>query len=65
MASAWTDFVDLIREQPLVLEGILAILLFVAVLLVFRRLRLIGEELERRKALGEYVRGLDEFLRGE
>ena len=65
VASAWTDFVELIREQPLVLEGILAILLFAAVLLVFRRLRLIGEELERRKALGDYVRGLDEFLRGE
>jgi lipopolysaccharide biosynthesis regulator YciM len=64
-ASIWTDFRDLIREQPLVLEGIAAVLLFVVILLVFRRVRLIAAELERRKALGEYVRGLDEFLRGD
>ncbi|MGH7162765.1 MAG: tetratricopeptide repeat protein, partial [Planctomycetota bacterium] len=58
----WADLRDLLRE-PLILEGLVAILLFVAALLVFRRIRRIAEELERRKALAEYVRGLDEFLR--
>jgi len=65
VATFWTDFLALLRDNPLFLEGLLGLLLFVFAMLAFRRLRLIAEELERRKALGEYVRGLDEFLRGE
>ncbi len=51
--------------NPLALEGILALALFVGAILAFRRLRLVAAELERRKSLGDYVRGLDEFLRGD
>jgi len=65
LASAWDDFVTLLKEHPLVLEGIVVVLLFTFVLLLFRRVRLVAEELERRKELGDYVRGLDEFLRGD
>jgi len=57
-------YLEYLRE-PLVIEAIVAVALFVAVLLAFRRIRLVAEELERRKALAEYVRGLDEFLRGD
>jgi lipopolysaccharide biosynthesis regulator YciM len=52
-------------SNPLAIEAIAAILLFVGILLVFRRIRRVAEELERRRALGDYVRGLDEFLRGD
>jgi lipopolysaccharide biosynthesis regulator YciM len=51
--------------NPLVLEGIFALALFAGLILGFRRMRLIAEEMERRKSLGDYVRGLDEFLRGD
>ncbi len=64
LASFWTDVRDLLGN-PLAIEGILAVVLFVAAVLAFRRLRLVAEELERRKSLGDYVRGLDEFLRGD
>jgi lipopolysaccharide biosynthesis regulator YciM len=60
----WADLEQLLSE-PLVLEGIAALLLFILALLVYRRIRLIAEGLERRKALAEYVRGLDDALRGE
>ena len=63
IANVWTDFLDLVKSNPLVLEAIVVVILFVAALLVFRRIRRIADELERRKALKEYVRGLDEFLR--
>jgi len=64
LAASWTDVTDALAS-PLALEGILALALFVGAILGFRRLRLVAEELERRKALGDYVRGLDEFLRGD
>ncbi|MHC4342563.1 MAG: tetratricopeptide repeat protein [Planctomycetota bacterium] len=65
MTGFWSDLVTLFTEQPLLLEGLLVLLLFVFALLLFRRIRLIAEELERRKALGEYIKGLDEFLRAD
>jgi lipopolysaccharide biosynthesis regulator YciM len=54
-----------ILANPLALEGILALTLFVGAVLAFRRLKAVAAELERRKSLGDYVRGLDEFLRGD
>jgi lipopolysaccharide biosynthesis regulator YciM len=61
----WDDFTAVVRENPLLLEGIAAVVLFVIALLAFRRIQRIAAELERRKALSDYVRGLDEFLRGD
>jgi tetratricopeptide (TPR) repeat protein len=63
--AAFLDDVKDILGTPLAIEGILAVVLFVGVVLAFRRLRAVAEELERRKSLGDYVRGLDEFLRGD
>jgi lipopolysaccharide biosynthesis regulator YciM len=68
VAPILAAFLDDVREllgTPLAIEGILAIVLFVGAILAFRRLRGVAEELERRKTLGDYVRGLDEFLRGD
>jgi len=64
LAFSWTDVRGFLTN-PLALEGIFAVALFIGAVLAFRRLRLVAEELERRKALGDYVRGLDEFLRGD
>ncbi len=64
LASLAADVRDLLAS-PLVIEGLLALVLFVGAILSFRRLRAVAEELERRKSLGDYVRGLDEFLRGD
>jgi tetratricopeptide (TPR) repeat protein len=64
LGSFWTDLQALLR-QPLVLEALAFVLVFAAAVLVFRRIRRIAETLERRRALAEYVRGLDDFLRGE
>ncbi|MHC4960266.1 MAG: tetratricopeptide repeat protein [Planctomycetota bacterium] len=65
VASAWSDFWELLSEQPVIAEGLLAVVLLVVVLVLFRSIRKTAAELERRKALGEYVQGLDEFLRGD
>ena len=62
MSDIWTDLKALLSE-PLVVEGCFVIVLFFSVLFVFRRIRKIAEELERRRALADYVRGLDVFLR--
>ncbi len=62
MSDIWTDLKALLAE-PLIVEGLFVIVLFFTVLLVFRRIRKIAQELERRRALADYVRGLDEFLR--
>jgi len=64
VASFWDDFRALLKE-PLALEAIAVVGLFLFALLAFRRIRGIAAELERRKALADYVRGLDDFLRGE
>jgi len=64
LASFWNDVGELVR-QPLFLEGMAVVVMFVFVLLVFRRIRGIAATLERRRALSEYVRGLDDFLRGD
>jgi len=42
-----------------------ALLLFFLVLILSRGIRRVAAELERRKALADYVQGLDEFLRGD
>lgn len=52
-------------SDPLILQGLAVFGIFVLLLLLFRRVQKIAEEMEKRKALSEYVRGLDEFLRGE
>jgi len=52
-------------KTTLLVEAAFAVVLFVAILLAFRRMRAIAVELERRKSLSEYVRGLDLFLRGD
>ena len=64
MIAFWEDLKQLFQD-PLALEAIAALLLFVLVLILFRGIRRIAEELERRKALAEYVRGMDDALRGE
>ncbi len=64
LASFWSDFTRLLR-QPLALEGLAAVAIFTVVLLLFRRVRRVAETLEKRRALADYVRGLDEFLRGD
>jgi tetratricopeptide (TPR) repeat protein len=64
LASFAADLRDLL-SNPLAIEGIVAVALFVGAVLAFRRLRAVAEELDRRKSLGDYVRGLDEFLRGD
>lgn len=68
MGAILAAFPDDLRDllaSPLAIEGLLALALFVGAILAFRRLRAVAEELERRKSLGDYVRGLDEFLRGD
>jgi len=61
---SWDDAIRLLRE-PWFLKTLAAAVLFFGVLLFTRRLRRVAAELERRKALADYVRGLDEFLRGD
>jgi tetratricopeptide (TPR) repeat protein len=63
--AAFPDDLRDFLASPLAIEGVLALALFVGAILAFRRLRAVAEELERRKSLGDYVRGLDEFLRGD
>ena len=60
----WDDFVQLLWE-PWFLKTFAGLLLFFGVVLLSRRLRRVAAELARRKALADYVRGLDEFLRGD
>jgi len=64
LRRSWLEFVRLVRAEPLVLEAITVVVLFALALWLFRKVRKAAAELERRKALSEYVRGLDEFLRG-
>jgi len=64
LETIWETIQELSKDS-LVIEAVFAVVLFTAALLAFRRIRKIAEELERRKALAEYVRGLDEFLNEE
>ncbi|MEE8104870.1 MAG: tetratricopeptide repeat protein [Planctomycetota bacterium] len=64
MGTIWETIQELSKDG-LVIEAVFAVILFTGALLVFRRIRKTAEELERRKALAEYVRGLDEFLNEE
>lgn len=64
MASFWLDFAALMKE-PLMLEGLVALVVFLIVVVSFQKIQKIAAELERRKELGEYVSGLDQFLRGD
>ncbi|MEM8882925.1 MAG: tetratricopeptide repeat protein [Planctomycetota bacterium] len=64
IAVSWDDFARLL-EEPWFLKAVGGTVLFVMVLLLTRKLRRVARELERRRALADYVRGLDEFLRGD
>ncbi len=64
MIAFWEDLASLLKE-PLAAEALAGAVLFVVLLLALRKTRRIAAELERRKALSDYVRGLDEFLRGD
>jgi len=64
LAISWDDLVRLLQE-PWFLKGAAAVVLFGGLLLLTRGLRRVAAELERRRALADYVRGLDEFLRGD
>ena len=64
ISSFWSDFTELLKE-PLMLEGILVLMLFAIAVISFQKLGKIAAELERRKELGQYVSGLDQFLRGD
>ena len=64
LAISWDDLVRLLQE-PWFLKGAVAAILFGGLLLFTRGLRRVAAELERRRALADYVRGLDEFLRGD
>ena len=64
LAISGDDLVRLLQE-PWFLKGVAAVLLFGGALLLTRGLRRVASELERRRALADYVRGLDEFLRGD
>ncbi len=64
MIAFWEDLAALLK-QPLAAEALAGAALFVVLLLALRKTRRIAAELERRKALSDYVRGLDEFLRGD
>jgi len=61
---SWDDLSRLAQE-PWFLKTVAGAALFFGVLLFTRRLRRVASELERRRALSDYVRGLDEFLRGD
>jgi lipopolysaccharide biosynthesis regulator YciM len=52
-------------NEPWFLKTLAGLILFFSVVVLSRRLRRVARELERRKALADYVRGLDEFLRGD
>ena len=64
MAASGDDLTRLLQE-PWFLQGVAAVLLFGGALILTRGLRRVAAELERRRALADYVRGLDEFLRGD
>ncbi|MHC4953711.1 MAG: tetratricopeptide repeat protein [Planctomycetota bacterium] len=64
LASIGDDLVRLVQD-PWVQQAFLAVVLFVGALLLTRGVRRVAAELERRRALADYVRGLDEFLRGD
>jgi len=63
-AVSGNDFMELTQEVWL-LQTLAAVLVFALVLILTRGIRRVAAELERRKALADYVRGLDEFLRGD
>ncbi len=60
----WNDITTAMRD-PLVLQATLSVAVFIVLLVLFRRIQRAGAELERRKLLKDYVRGLDEYLRGD
>ena len=58
IAASGEDLAQLLQE-PWLLQGFAAVLLFVLALILTRGLRRVARELERRKALADYVRGLE------
>jgi len=64
LAVSGGDLTQLLQE-PWFLKTIAWSLLFALALILTRGARRVARELERRKALADYVRGLDEFLRGD
>jgi len=63
--AAFGDELFQLFQEPWFLKSLAALLMFVLALILTRGLRRVAAELERRKALADYVRGLDEFLRGD
>jgi len=64
LSSFWSDLKQLMQE-PQAIVALAALLIFLALWWMIRAAHRVGAELERRKGLSDYVRGLDEFLRGD
>jgi tetratricopeptide (TPR) repeat protein len=61
LASFFTDFVS----EPLAVEALLAAVALVVIFMIFRALRGVAGRISRRRALREFVGGLDAFFKGE